>query len=96
MGNAFSKAGAVEQKESSISRICGMNKCNNVPWNNISDSNNSEQRFQRKQEIERISWTWGRIPNITKIPEVLWNGSQKLVFKFLSTVWILFCGENQL
>lgn len=55
MGNAFSKAGAVEQKESSISRICGMNKCNNVPWNNISDSNNSEQRFQRKQEIERIS-----------------------------------------
>lgn len=91
------KVGAVEQKESSISWICGMNKCNNVPWNNISDSNNAEQWFQRKQEIEIIGWTWGRIPNITKIPEVLWNGSQELVFKsFSNNGWILLCSENQL
>lgn len=86
-GKCFFKVGAVEQKESSISWICGMNKCNNVPWNNISDSSDAEQWFQRKQEIGIISWTWGRIPNITKIPKFYETVAKNLS---LSLFWVMF------
>lgn len=45
----FSKAGSVEQKEFSISRVCGMHKYSNVPWNNISDSSNAEHSNNSKE-----------------------------------------------